>query len=466
MKLFIVFFFLLTNQIVLAQSLAINTDGSIAHGSAIFDVKSDNKGLLLPRMTKAQKNAIATPATGLLVFQTAPDSIGFHYYNGLQWLWLDPFVSNAWKTTGNTGTDTAVNFIGTLDNMPIKFKQQNQQVALWNKNSGNYFFGADAGNNDLLLQHNIAIGNQSLTSNNFGASNISIGRSALQDNTDGGSNTAIGGFALLSNTTGFFNTSVGSFAGTLNKTGFQNTFIGASANFGSGIDSLVNATAIGYSAHVDTSNALILGNGANVGIGTSKPKAALHISRGNYGGSLPIPSSRTLLMEDNVSSYIQLLHPAASETGILAGNETTLVKSGVVFLADSSIQIRTGGNNTRVWINKLGNVGINTLPFIPRSMLDVNGSFGNASRVVTTSPTLNENDHTIIVDNTVTLPFVINLPLANTVVNREYVLVNQAAVGMITNFAYQDFTGTNVNTVPANASITLQSVAAVWQRIR
>jgi hypothetical protein len=209
-----------------------------------------------------------------------------------------------------------------------------------------------------------------------------------------------------------------------------------------------------------------LGNGANVGIGTSKPKAALHISRGNYGGSLPIPSSRTLLMEDNVSSYIQLLHPAASETGILAGNETTLVKSGVVFLADSSIQIRTGGNNTRVWINKLGNVGINTLPFIPRSMLDVNGSFGNASRVVTTSPTLNENDHTIIVDNTVTLPFVINLPLANTVVNREYVLVNQAAVGMITNFAYQDFTGTNVNTVPANASITLQSVAAVWQRIR
>ena len=65
-----------------AQSFAINTDASTANTSALLDVKSTDKGMLIPRMSKAQKNAIAAPATGLLVFQNAPDSVGFYYYNG------------------------------------------------------------------------------------------------------------------------------------------------------------------------------------------------------------------------------------------------------------------------------------------------------------------------------------------------------------------------------------------------
>ncbi|MFM6926286.1 MAG: hypothetical protein ACKOU7_12345, partial [Ferruginibacter sp.] len=51
-----------------AQSVAINTDGSTAAASALLDIKSTGKGVLVPRMSKAQKNAIASPATGLLVF--------------------------------------------------------------------------------------------------------------------------------------------------------------------------------------------------------------------------------------------------------------------------------------------------------------------------------------------------------------------------------------------------------------
>jgi hypothetical protein len=70
-----------------AQSVAINTTGATANTSAILDVSSTSKGVLVPRMTKAQKNAIATPATGLLIYQGAPDSIGFHYYNGSAWVW-------------------------------------------------------------------------------------------------------------------------------------------------------------------------------------------------------------------------------------------------------------------------------------------------------------------------------------------------------------------------------------------
>ena len=61
-----------------AQSVSINTTGAIADASAILDVTSTAKGMLIPRMTKGQKNLIGTPTNGLLVFQTGPDSIGFH----------------------------------------------------------------------------------------------------------------------------------------------------------------------------------------------------------------------------------------------------------------------------------------------------------------------------------------------------------------------------------------------------
>ena len=40
------------------QSVAINTDGTIADNSALLDIKSNSKGILIPRLTTAQKTAI------------------------------------------------------------------------------------------------------------------------------------------------------------------------------------------------------------------------------------------------------------------------------------------------------------------------------------------------------------------------------------------------------------------------
>ena len=68
-----------------AQSVAINTDGSTADASAALDIKSIEKGMLIPRMTMAQKDAIASPANGLLIYQT-DNTPGFYYYNGSSWL--------------------------------------------------------------------------------------------------------------------------------------------------------------------------------------------------------------------------------------------------------------------------------------------------------------------------------------------------------------------------------------------
>lgn len=117
---------------IFSQSLAVNTDGSAANSSSILDVKSTDKGILIPRMSKVEKNTIASPATGLMVFQTSPDSIGIHYYNGTSWIWMpgvDQLNSSYWQLVGNTGTSPANNFIGTTNAQDLVIKTSGNAAA-------------------------------------------------------------------------------------------------------------------------------------------------------------------------------------------------------------------------------------------------------------------------------------------------------------------------------------------------
>lgn len=58
---------------------------AVADASAAFEVRSTTKGLLLPRMTKTQRDAIASPIAGLAVFQT-DNTPGLRVYNGTNWM--------------------------------------------------------------------------------------------------------------------------------------------------------------------------------------------------------------------------------------------------------------------------------------------------------------------------------------------------------------------------------------------
>ena len=84
---------ILLNQNLLSQ-VAISSDGSAPAGSSMLDIKSTSAGLLIPRMTETQRNAIDSPATGLLIYQTDETS-GFYYFNGTAWT----AVSDAGGTT-------------------------------------------------------------------------------------------------------------------------------------------------------------------------------------------------------------------------------------------------------------------------------------------------------------------------------------------------------------------------------
>jgi hypothetical protein len=193
-----------------AQSLAINTDGSTANASALLDVKSTAKGMLIPRMSSTERNAIASPATGLLVFQNAPDSIGFFYYDGSKWTWMFSTAnadSLAWRTKGNSGTSEAANFLGTVDDVALNIRVNNQKAGRI-PSSGETFLGYLSGAVNTS-NYSTGFGFLALASNTSGNDNTAIGRETLRFNTTGAANTASGKDALLSNTTGNSNVAAG-----------------------------------------------------------------------------------------------------------------------------------------------------------------------------------------------------------------------------------------------------------------
>ncbi len=75
----------------LTAQVAITTDGSSADGSAMLEVKSTDKGMLVPRVALTGTNdetTISTPAISLLVYNTATAgevTPGFYYWNGTEW---------------------------------------------------------------------------------------------------------------------------------------------------------------------------------------------------------------------------------------------------------------------------------------------------------------------------------------------------------------------------------------------
>ena len=94
-----------------AQNIAITDDESYtAESSAMLDVKSITKGLLIPRLDSVQRVGISSPATGLLVFDT--DASAFYYYNGADWLNLTTNVISPASAGMNDALFSVINIAG------------------------------------------------------------------------------------------------------------------------------------------------------------------------------------------------------------------------------------------------------------------------------------------------------------------------------------------------------------------
>jgi trimeric autotransporter adhesin len=129
-----------------AQSVGIGT--STPDASAQLDITSTSKGLLIPRMNLSQRNLIATPTAGLMIYQT-DNTPGFYFYNGSLWSAVSsafalPFANNY------TGAANAlsIDMLGNLNNATFK-------TATYNAGSKG-FFGEARGNNSVAGYFTVA----------------------------------------------------------------------------------------------------------------------------------------------------------------------------------------------------------------------------------------------------------------------------------------------------------------------
>jgi len=216
--------------------------GGVPSSSAVLDLKATNKGVLFPRVALtgvSDSYTIANPAPFLTVFNTSTTADvkpGYYYWDGSStWIAVAGNTStgsstggSGWELTGNSGTNAAVNFIGTKDDVDVVFKQNGFPAGLLNNSMGNTSFGVHSFAN-FTGNYNTAVGSYALAANTSGKDNTCLGYGVLDLNTTGTYNTAVGSQCLVGNTTGGYNTALGYAALHDNIIGSLNTALGFSA---------------------------------------------------------------------------------------------------------------------------------------------------------------------------------------------------------------------------------------------
>ena len=106
------------SQSNIQQSTSINADGTAPAASAMLDVSATDKGMLVPRMTTAQRTAIVSPATGLLVYDT--NTNGFYFFNGTAWTAIGGGGGSS-SSIMDADTDTKIQTEESADEDIIRF---------------------------------------------------------------------------------------------------------------------------------------------------------------------------------------------------------------------------------------------------------------------------------------------------------------------------------------------------------
>ena len=95
-----------------SKGVTINADSDLPHVSAILDIKSENLGVLIPRI--AEVNRPVSPAKGLLIYQVN-NSPGFYYYDGTNWRMLSSIASMSMETSSVAQTSAGFRTLPTLN---------------------------------------------------------------------------------------------------------------------------------------------------------------------------------------------------------------------------------------------------------------------------------------------------------------------------------------------------------------
>lgn len=364
----LLFLFLYFNHAIAQNGVSISNTGNPPDASAMLDIQSTDKGLILPRVMLNSTNLaapITSPALSLLVYNmntagsgSTAVTPGFYYWDGTQWVALKVETGGqGWALTGNTGTSSGTNFLGTTDNQSLTFKVNNTEKVrievngtISTLNNGNsVFIGEGAGaNDDQGNNRNVYIGRSSGASgtsngnnvgigyntllNNTAFGNTAIGMLALESATVGGNNTAVGGLALRRNLTGAFNTGIGYGSMFNNTTGNDNTAVGRNSLFNNKIGSY--NTSIGFHtlqfniANYNTSVGYYALNTNTSGIeNTATGARALRL---NTSGTNNTANGNAALRDNGTGSFNTAIGESAMR-GNMTGNNNTAIGYNAFF---------------------------------------------------------------------------------------------------------------------------------------
>jgi len=286
-------------------------------GSAVLDVKATDKGFLMPRMTTTQKDAIATPAAGLQVYDTETKSVWL--YDGTAWKesagggkFVDGASPDIAYYSGRVGIGR--NSFSAFHTLYVERKNadgSNVTVKIDAIKEGSgvtgtlYGMGAQA-NNTGTGTVNYAIGTQGITLNATGGT-ISNAIGSWPQLSNSGNVTWGAGLAVdNSNNSGTMGTAYGANISVANKAGasmgqaslasfyIDNSGTITGNSYGIWIGGIGNGTVGGnsYALYIDTpfsnitgSNFALYSNNSadsffngNVGFGTETPVRKVHIN--------------------------------------------------------------------------------------------------------------------------------------------------------------------------------------------
>ena len=363
MKQYIILVTLLITATISYAQVGIGTSSPAS--SSQLEVSSTTKGFLPPRMTTLQRDAISSPATGLLIYNT--DNRAIETFTGTtgEWLTIGRGKSGAIANTAlgvralfsNTASgynNTAIGYATLYGNTTGDYNTANGYGALRYNTAGsantangyqslnnNSTGDGNTANGELSLFYNTtadhntangyralfynstgnknsAFGSGALYTNQTGDQNVAVGYNALYDNT-ANYNTAVGYLAVENNTSGDHNTAIGLMAQRLNTTGSSNTALGTHSlynnvvgnyNLAVGRNALYsnkssNNTAVGYKALYSNnsgSNHTAIGYDADVSIANLNNATALgYNATVNASNKVRIGNSSVTTIEGQVA---------------------------------------------------------------------------------------------------------------------------------------------------------------------
>src|SRR5688572_25271654 len=253
MKHSILFILLLFLSIYVSGQQSIGIGTTSPQSSAILDITSTTKGVLIPRMTSGERGAISSPATGLLVYDTNTQSFWYRSSTG----WINMQTS---RILSDADGDTKIQVEELPDEDVIRMDVAGTESLVIRRNANadvliepggleeNIFIGQGSGFSNTAL-YNTALGDSTLHSNSSGSRNTANGYKSLYSNTFGDYNTATGYYSLFANNDGLHNSAFGSQALYANIDGDDNTAMGylslvtntsGSRNTANGYQSLFN----------------------------------------------------------------------------------------------------------------------------------------------------------------------------------------------------------------------------------